>query len=69
MTENAASRALQLDGVGKSFRRETGETVLALDNISFSIGKGGLAALAGVAGATGPFTTYHLGFVFGPRIN
>jgi ABC-2 type transport system ATP-binding protein len=51
MTENAASRALQLDGVGKSFRRETGETVLALDDISFSIGKGGLAALAGPDGA------------------
>jgi single-stranded-DNA-specific exonuclease len=26
-------------------------------------------ALAGVAGAKGPFTPYHLGFVFGPRIN
>jgi len=29
----------------------------------------GLQALAGVAGAKGPFTPYHLGFVFGPRIN
>ena len=29
----------------------------------------GLAALAGVAGAKGPFTSHHLGFVFGPRIN
>lgn len=29
----------------------------------------GLAALASVAGATAPFTPYHLGFVFGPRIN
>ncbi len=29
----------------------------------------GLLALAGVAGAKGPFTPYHLGFVFGPRIN
>ena len=29
----------------------------------------GLAALARVAGATPPFTPYHLGFVFGPRIN
>jgi ABC-2 type transport system ATP-binding protein len=45
------SPALQLDGVRKSFRRETGETVLALDNISFSIAKGGLAALAGPDGA------------------
>jgi ABC-2 type transport system ATP-binding protein len=51
VTANAASPALQLDGVGRSFRRETGETVLALDNISFSIGKGGLAALAGPDGA------------------
>jgi ABC-2 type transport system ATP-binding protein len=45
------SPALQLDVVRKSFRRETGETVLALDNISFSIAKGGLAALAGPDGA------------------
>ena len=29
----------------------------------------GLQALAGVAGARGPFTPYHLGFVFGPRIH
>ena len=29
----------------------------------------GLAALAEVAGANGPFTPYHLGYVFGPRIN
>jgi single-stranded-DNA-specific exonuclease len=29
----------------------------------------GLAALAGVAKATAPYTPYHLGFVFGPRIN
>ncbi|HEX4637618.1 MAG TPA: DHHA1 domain-containing protein, partial [Rhizomicrobium sp.] len=29
----------------------------------------GLQALAGVAGAKAPFTPYHLGFVFGPRIN
>ncbi len=29
----------------------------------------GLAALARVAGVTPPFTPYHLGFVFGPRIN
>ena len=56
MTAQATSAALQLpalklDAVRKSFRRETGETVLALDNISFSIGKGGLAALAGPDGA------------------
>ena len=29
----------------------------------------GIAALAQVAGAQEPFTPYHLGFVFGPRIN
>ncbi len=29
----------------------------------------GLTALANVAGAGGPFTPYHLGFVLGPRIN
>jgi len=29
----------------------------------------GLAALARVAGTVPPFTPYHLGFVFGPRIN
>jgi ABC-2 type transport system ATP-binding protein len=40
-----------LDGVSKSFRRETGETVLALDNISFSVSKGGLVALVGPDGA------------------
>jgi ABC-2 type transport system ATP-binding protein len=40
-----------LDGVSKSFRRETGESVLALDDISFSIDQGGLAALVGPDGA------------------
>ena len=29
----------------------------------------GLAALAAIANATAPFTPYHLGFVFGPRLN
>jgi single-stranded-DNA-specific exonuclease len=29
----------------------------------------GLAALAGVAAANAPYTPYHLGYVFGPRIN
>ena len=29
----------------------------------------GLRALADVSGASGPFTTYHAGFVLGPRIN
>jgi ABC-2 type transport system ATP-binding protein len=51
MTTPASISALRLDGVHKSFRRETGESVLALDNISFSVGKGGLAALVGPDGA------------------
>ena len=34
-----------------------------------NLSRPGLAALAGVASAKGPFTPYHLGFVFGPRIN
>jgi single-stranded-DNA-specific exonuclease len=34
-----------------------------------TLSRPGLAALAGVVGAKGPFTPYHLGFVFGPRIN
>jgi ABC-2 type transport system ATP-binding protein len=51
MTSPASSAALKLDGVCKSFRRENGESVLALDNISFSVGKGGLAALVGPDGA------------------
>jgi ABC-2 type transport system ATP-binding protein len=51
MTTPPAVPALRLDGVRKSFRRETGETVLALDNISFSVVKGGLAALVGPDGA------------------
>ena len=43
--------ALQLEHVRKSFRRATGESVLALDDISFSLRKGGLAALVGPDGA------------------
>jgi single-stranded-DNA-specific exonuclease len=34
-----------------------------------SLSRPGLQALAGVARAKAPFTSYHLGFVFGPRIN
>ncbi len=34
-----------------------------------TLSRPGLSALAGVAKARGPFTPYHLGFVFGPRIN
>jgi len=51
MTTPVSSPALRLDGVSKSFRRDTGETVLALDTISFSVGHGELAALAGPDGA------------------
>ena len=47
MTSPDSARALRLDGVRKSFRRETGETVVALDDITFSIGQGELAALVG----------------------
>jgi ABC-2 type transport system ATP-binding protein len=42
---------LRLDGVGKSFRRQDGAAVLALDGISFSVGRGGLAAVVGPDGA------------------
>src|ERR1035441_768640 len=51
MTAPASSPALHLDSVRKSFRRETGESVLALDNISFSMRQGELAALVGPDGA------------------
>ena len=47
----SSSPALQLDYVCKSFRRETGESVLALDDISFSLRQGGLAAVVGPDGA------------------
>lgn len=43
--------ALQLEAVRKAFKRATGETVLALDTISFSLRQGGLAALVGPDGA------------------
>jgi ABC-2 type transport system ATP-binding protein len=43
--------AFQLEHVRKCFRRETGESVLALDDISFSLRQGGLAALVGPDGA------------------
>ena len=51
MTAPASPPALQLESICKSFRRDTGETVLALDSISFSVPKGGLAALVGPDGA------------------
>jgi ABC-2 type transport system ATP-binding protein len=51
MTTSASTPALQVEHVRKSFRRETGESVLALDDISFSVRQGGLAALVGPDGA------------------
>ena len=51
-----------LNGVNRAFVR------FGLGQIS-TLSRPGLAALAGVAGARGPFTPYHLGYVFGPRIN
>jgi single-stranded-DNA-specific exonuclease len=51
-----------LTGVNRAFVR------FGLGQIS-ALSRPGLAALAGVASAKGPFTPYHLGFVFGPRIN
>jgi ABC-2 type transport system ATP-binding protein len=51
VTTAAATPALRLDLVRKSFRRETGESVLALDDISFSVNPGGLAAVIGPDGA------------------
>jgi ABC-2 type transport system ATP-binding protein len=43
--------AFQLGHVRKCFRRETGESVLALDDISFSLRQGCLGALVGPDGA------------------
>jgi ABC-2 type transport system ATP-binding protein len=51
VTTPAVTPALRLDRVRKSFRRETGESVLALDDISFSVTPGGLAAVIGPDGA------------------
>jgi single-stranded-DNA-specific exonuclease len=51
-----------LTGVNRAFVR------FGLGQIG-ALSRPGLAALAAIAGAKGPFTPYHLGFVFGPRIN
>ncbi|HVU21255.1 MAG TPA: single-stranded-DNA-specific exonuclease RecJ [Rhizomicrobium sp.] len=50
-----------LIGVNRAFVRSG----LAL----FGSKRVGLAALANIAKVTGPFTPYHMGYVFGPRIN
>jgi ABC-2 type transport system ATP-binding protein len=50
VTSAADTPALQLDHVRKSFKRETGEAVLALDDVSFRLRPGGLAALVGPDG-------------------
>jgi ABC-type multidrug transport system ATPase subunit/ABC-type multidrug transport system permease subunit len=47
---NAQPSAVHIKGVRKSFRRETGETVQALDDVSLDIGKGQLTALVGPDG-------------------
>jgi len=51
VTNRPSCPALSLDGASKSFRRETGESVQALDDISFSVDRGGLAAVVGPDGA------------------
>src|SRR5262249_52729810 len=51
-----------LVGVNRAFVRQ------GLGQLS-KLSRPGLAALAAVAKAEPPFTAYHLGFVFGPRIN
>ena len=51
-----------LIGVNRAFVRQ------GLGQLS-KLGRPGLKALAQVAKAAPPFTAYHLGFVFGPRIN
>jgi single-stranded-DNA-specific exonuclease len=51
-----------LKGVNRAFVRQGLARLAALE-------RRGLAALAATAGVAGPFTAYHLGFVFGPRIN
>jgi single-stranded-DNA-specific exonuclease len=51
-----------LTGLNRAFVRQ------GLGQIS-TLSRPGLLALASVAKAAPPFTPYHLGFVFGPRIN
>ncbi len=51
-----------LTGVNRAFVRAGLSKLARLE-------RPGLAALARIAGAAPPFNPYHLGFVFGPRIN
>jgi single-stranded-DNA-specific exonuclease len=51
-----------LTGVNRAFVRQGSRKMDALE-------RPGLAALARLANVQPPFSTYHLGFVFGPRIN
>lgn len=51
-----------LTGVNRAFVRQGLARLANLERV-------GLKALAAVSGAAPPFTPYHLGFVFGPRIN
>jgi single-stranded-DNA-specific exonuclease len=51
-----------LIGVNRAFVRQ------GLGQLS-KLSRPGLTALAAIAKASPPFTAYHLGFVFGPRIN
>lgn len=51
-----------LEGINRAFVRQ------GLAQLS-KLSRPGLAALAAVANASPPFNPYHLGFVFGPRIN
>ena len=51
-----------LTGVNRAFVRGGLAKLARLD-------RHGLAALAAISKATAPFTPYHLGFVFGPRLN
>jgi ABC-2 type transport system ATP-binding protein len=51
VTAPISSPALRLDAVRKTFLRATGESVVALDDISFSMAQGELAALVGPDGA------------------
>jgi len=51
VTTPASTPALRVEHVRKSFQRETGEAVLALDDVTFSLQPGALAALVGPDGA------------------